>query len=255
MIYTNLMAAAGVHGPVSPAPQCPKSAADAQEYSFRLQHYGVPPGMDWIFHPRASCCGAIPSNTWIEITHSATPGDEACGAWFYRGTGSGVWFNTGKTIAFTEHADAVKQFPGGKTAKCTTGDEAMSNAAATAGYDSVQFLGHNDGGTNDHCCTIAGGPGSTKPCRIEIVGVNLNGGFACTDGAAGAQLRAGWQGSRACACTEKALDGYVNCKGTPLHAPPPGSGRCAAEMRRRLPANRTHAELVDAMVSCSATVR
>jgi hypothetical protein len=45
-------------------------------------------------------------------------------------TGSGIWFNMGKMMAFHEHSDAVKKFPGGKTATCKTGDEAMSNAAA-----------------------------------------------------------------------------------------------------------------------------
>jgi hypothetical protein len=60
----------------------------------------------------------------VEVTHSGTPGDEKCGAWFYRGTGSGIWFNTGKTKAFTEHADAVKFFASAnkKTASCSTGE-------------------------------------------------------------------------------------------------------------------------------------
>ena len=90
---------------------------------------------------------------------------------------------------------------------------------AKAGYESIQFLGHIDSGTNNACCAQVGGAGANTPCRVEIVAVKLNGGFACTDNAAGAQLRAGWQGFCACACTEKALDGYLNCKGTPLHAP------------------------------------
>ena len=41
------------------------------------------------------------------------------------GTGSGIWFNTGKTAIFKDHGDAEKRFPGGKGGKCKSGDEAM----------------------------------------------------------------------------------------------------------------------------------
>lgn len=67
-------------------PACPSSSTDlGLEYSYRVPHYGTPPALDWMYHSRSTCCGAIPANTWIEVTHSATPGDEACGAWFYKG--------------------------------------------------------------------------------------------------------------------------------------------------------------------------
>ena len=152
-------------------------------------------------------------------------------------TGSGIWFNMGKMMAFHEHSDAVKKFPGGKTATCKTGDEAMSNAAAKAGYESIQFLGHIDSGTNNACCAQVGGAGANTPCRVEIVAVKLNGGFACTDNAAGAQLRAGWQGFCACACTREGAGRIPELQGdTPACPKPPDSGKCAAEMRRQLPA-------------------
>jgi hypothetical protein len=152
---------------------------------------------------------------------------------------------------FTDHQVAVAFFKskGKATATCKTGDETMSNEAAKAGFDSIQFTAHNDGGTNDNCCRKAG---AGAPCRIEIVGTKLQGSFACTDKLKGADLRAGWQASRACDCTEAAFDGYVNCKGVPLTATPPdpAMNACIQKASARLPTNRSHGELVDAIASC-----
>jgi hypothetical protein len=127
----------------------------------------------------------------------------------------------------------------------------MSDQAAKAGYDSIQFTGHNDGGTNDKCCVAAGGGKPNLPCHIEIVAVKLVGSYACCDKVSGASLKAGWQGSRACQCTEAAFDGYVNCKGVPMTAirPDPVMAARIREATARLPANRTHGDLVNAIVA------
>ena len=129
-----------------------------------------------------------------------------------------------------------------------------SHAAAQAGYDSVQFTAHNDGGTNDKCCKAAGGGAASQPCHLEIVAVKLVGGYACCDQLQGAGLRAGWYGSRACNCVETANDGYVNCKGVPMKAvnPDPGRSAAMAAALSALPPNHTHADMVNALVRLSA---
>jgi hypothetical protein len=86
---------------------------------------------------------------------------------------------------------------------------------------------------------------------MEIVAVKLQGTYACTDKVKGASLRAGWQGSRSCECVEAAFDGHVNCKGVPMTAirPDPAMKARIREAVAHLPVNRTHGELVDAIVA------
>jgi hypothetical protein len=61
--------------------------------------------------------------------------------WLIYAPGAGIYFDTGVTISFAEHQDAYTHFnvPSGSNM-----NEAMSKAAAAAGYDSVQFLAHVD---------------------------------------------------------------------------------------------------------------
>merc|ERR1712070_1297972 len=44
----------------------------------------------------------LPSNTWTEIEHTAIP-TELKGFWVWRLRGTGVWANSGNTIAFPNH--------------------------------------------------------------------------------------------------------------------------------------------------------
>jgi hypothetical protein len=76
-VYKNLAKSVKVWGPgPDPAPACPTT--DDTQYS-KIAH--CPPNIDWIYHDRSKGCPPIPANTWVEITHGALPGDEACGAW------------------------------------------------------------------------------------------------------------------------------------------------------------------------------
>ena len=126
---------------------------------------------------------------------------------FYPRKGTGIYVYTGKTKDFPDHSEAVKFFgsSGKTTATCRAGNEAMCNAAAKAGYDSIQFTNHN-----------AGASCGKPECLLELVATRLQGKYACTDKLKGASLRAGWGGSRACECTEAAFDGHMNCKGVPM---------------------------------------
>ena len=250
-VYKNVMAAIKLNAPKA-IPSCPSTPTDAQEYSYHAPH--ALPSVNAIYHSRGTCCGAAPAHTWIEVTHSAVPGDEKCGSWFYRATGTGIWFYTGNTISFPDHTDCVAKLGQVKTGTCTTGDEQMSHAAALKGYDSIQFLNHDDTGTNDQCCKAAGGGAPTQPCRIEVVATKLAGRYACTDTAHGASLRAGWQASRPCQCVEGLNNGYINCKGVPITAmlPPQAAEARAATLKaalNRLPQNRTHADLMNAIAA------
>ena len=97
----------------------------------------------------------------------------------------------------------------------------MADSARLRGLDTVQFTSNVDAGTRDECCARFL-PGSGQTCRMEIMATDpsLDEVYACSDQRAGARLRAGWQGSRACECLEAASQGYVNCKGLPLaHSP------------------------------------
>lgn len=91
------------------------------------------------------------SNKWVEVTHCASwvSNDfEQKGAWFYLAKGSNIFINTGVTIVFKTHIEAVKYF---LNINCTTSyDECFSyfsklvTEAAKQGYDSIQFLDHYD---------------------------------------------------------------------------------------------------------------
>jgi hypothetical protein len=131
---------------------------------------------------------------------------DACYPRFYPRKGTGIFVNTGKTKDFLDHSEAEKFFNNPKPTKaCRAGNEALCEAAAAAGYDSIQFTNHN----------AAASCGKTT-CLLELVSTKLQGKYACTDNAKGASLKAGWGGSRTCDCVEAAFNGHVNCKGVPM---------------------------------------
>jgi hypothetical protein len=103
------------------------------------------------------------------------------------------------TKVFDEHADAFAFFNSGND------NEKMCQAAAAAGYDSVQFIRHVDG-VNYPC---AAGIGANW-MNMEIVAVKLIGTYSCgqAQGTASA-FRAGWNGERPCRCD--ATNPNTNC--------------------------------------------
>jgi len=142
---------------------------------------------------------------WVEIMREKDPfGDEHKGAWFLYAKGSGIYFNTGKTISFDEHKDGYTHF------KVHSGiyNEVMSENAAAQGYDTIQFLKHQDH-VNYPCATKDHIPFM----NIEIVGVKMVGTYACVNPSGRDVLRAGWGASRPCICDNK--QSFTNCQNVP----------------------------------------
>jgi len=187
--------------------KCPTANAGAGEHYDTNNMYS-PTSTSWIWHPYPY--QAVAGNAWVEVIHEADPfGDEHFGVWFVYAPGSGIYFNTGKTVSFNEHQDSYTHFG------VRQGDfnEEMSKAAASQGYDSVQFVAHVDH-MNYPCCTQNTGIPGLLYMGLEIVGVKLTGTYACTSQAgAPSVVRAGWQASKPCACDNKLT--FLNCAGVP----------------------------------------
>merc|ERR1719313_841762 len=164
-----------------------------QRYAMNNQYQ--PRMVSWLWHPYPY--QKLAANSWTEIWHQADPfGDEHYGTWFMYTPGSGIYFYTGKTIAFNEHQNAYTHFNihGGKY------NEEMCKAAAAKGYDSVQFLAHVDH-VNYQCDQKNTGNAGLKYMGVEIVGVKLVGTYPCgSPNGAPSSIKAGWMGSRKCNC-------------------------------------------------------
>lgn len=111
------------------------------------------PKTQWIYHPPPY--KPLESNVWIEVTHclgSWVTYNEQWGAWYYKANGSNMWLNIGNTITFKDHADAVKHFKAGecvinandKRGECAENFQDLVQKAREAGYNTIQFLNHND---------------------------------------------------------------------------------------------------------------
>ena len=118
-------------------------------------------------------------------------GDEHHGMWFLYAKGSGVFLDLGNTKIFNEHQDAFDFFH-----VSGSDNEKLSQAAASQGYDTIQFIKHVDG--IDYPCASKIG---AQWMNMEIVAVKLIGTYPCgqAQGTAGA-LRAGWNGDKPCKC-------------------------------------------------------
>ena len=127
-------------------------------------------------------------------------------AWFYYAKGSGVWFNLGKTWSGPDHGDAYKFFHVAEgSVNGGPANERMCQAAASQGYDSIQFLAHS----------VSECPKCGHTMNYELVSTKLKGEYACTSSSGHSDLiRRGWAGGDACVCDEKR--GYINCAGVPF---------------------------------------
>ena len=126
----------------------------------------------------------------------------------------------GVTISFAEHQDAYTHF------NVQPDNEAMSQAAAAAGYDSVQFLAHVDH-TNYQCDTYNTGRPGFDYMGLEVVAVKLVGTYPCgASTGAPASIRSGWGATQPCTCDSKQQ--FLNCKGVAYEVPPVGGAAAEA---------------------------
>eukprot|EP00747_Dinoflagellata_sp_TGD_P221076 gnl/TRDRNA2_/TRDRNA2_92965_c2_seq1.p1 gnl/TRDRNA2_/TRDRNA2_92965_c2~~gnl/TRDRNA2_/TRDRNA2_92965_c2_seq1.p1 ORF type:complete len:123 (-),score=9.43 gnl/TRDRNA2_/TRDRNA2_92965_c2_seq1:40-408(-) len=120
----------------------------------------------------------------------------------YRATGSGLFYNVGKTIAFPDHPDANKYFGLSHPEKCH-GHAKLTLAAARAGFDSIQFVAKNEGNL-----------------KFEIVDTHhalVKG--PCPDDGHADKFTSCWNGSSACSCDASKI--YLNCWGNNSTCKPP----------------------------------
>ena len=99
---------------------------------------------------------AVGNHTWIEVSHGAGEGIETSAAWFYVGTGSGLWVNTGRSAVYEGHSAAMRDLlnvtcrewgPGNNRVvnrSCMPHFPALFAEAARRNYTTVQFLRHCD---------------------------------------------------------------------------------------------------------------
>jgi hypothetical protein len=107
MVYDKVADALDVKRP-DMAGDCPRKDAKKGEHYGTNNKYQLP-HTSWIWDPPPY--GSEEKKKWVEVLHQTDPfGDEKHGCWMLRAKGSGIWFNTGKTIAFKEHADAYSHF-------------------------------------------------------------------------------------------------------------------------------------------------
>jgi len=208
MIYKQVLISSKVVDIPSDALDCP-TANPPEGLRYNVNNMYSPPFLSWTWHPYPYA--ELAANAWVEVLHEADPfGDEHFGAWFNYAPGSGMFFNVGRTISFAEHNDGYDHF------SITTGDynEEMSKAAASQGYDSIQFLKHVDH-VSYQCDTENTGKAGLEYMGLEIVGVKLVGLYACaTQAGAPSTIKAGWEASKACTCDDTKQ--YLNCQGVPV---------------------------------------
>jgi hypothetical protein len=179
------------------------SRSDQPSWMIYILHYNV---------PRVP----IAHHTWVEVTHhsrSWKQGFERQGLWFGVAGGTGVWFNTGKTIAFREHHEAFQFFK-------SQWETDLAVNARNAGYDTIQFT---LGDSMPHkCCRKLGLQANCF--GLELMSTHLVGNYACGGKGSLTMYRSGWNAQRPCVCTEDNIDikhskprGYVNCMGTASH--------------------------------------
>ncbi|NER28296.1 MAG: hypothetical protein F6J89_11840, partial [Symploca sp. SIO1C4] len=127
------------------------------------------PNAVYIYH--APPYSPLRESKWVEFTHTAdaeAKNNEKVGSWMYYMPGSGNYFHLGKTKAFSDHPEAVKHFlnKNCNDLECAQYFTDLFKAAASKGYDSIQFLKHHD-------MTCA------QNIAIEIVDVAGSGMYAC----------------------------------------------------------------------------
>lgn len=145
----------------------------------------------------------LPNNTWVEVTHTVFP-TELEGFWVFRTRGSGIWYNTGRTMVFPTpsdlskiHADAIAFLTKDCSIKPSIRWPLMESdifgfCAREKGIDSIQF----EPQARQKPLGTFGLTGMT-----EMVLVNIDGKYNCgVEDAGKTPLREGWMASRQCSC-------------------------------------------------------
>jgi hypothetical protein len=191
VLYPQLLNLSGVRVPA--ARECRREMPEGFVYRERM--YLESPSYVHVSHKARD---ALPSGTWVEVSH-CTVGWHEGGYWTYHSPGSGMYINTGRTVAFAGHQEAAAFF-GSKTALLAraNGGNAVRHgarggagevnemkfrrAAAAAGYDTVQLLRWAD----QACGNLA----------VEILHTRAVGKNTC-----GPPMRTGWGATRPCNCS------------------------------------------------------
>lgn len=146
-------------------------------------------------------------------------GSQGYGCWFFPmmppySRGSGIFINTGRTLALANRRDAELLFnETSERQKPMPADRYWAAKAAAQGYDTVQILSGNYGGVVELLVTH-------ESCRNQVFPIG-----ACPP--ASIQLRTGFDAKLLCACSEYNQDGEptsygremvggpINCDRTP----------------------------------------
>ena len=141
---------------------------------------------------------ALPSHTKQEVIHSVDDYifEENDSYWMYYARGSGIFINMGNTISFSKHEDAVKFFLNETCnlkvdVSCCAYFNRIAHTARLQGYDTIQYLSHDDMRCGNS--------------TIEIVDVRNSGNQTCKN-----EIFTGWNASNPCICDSKLK--YINCQ-------------------------------------------
>lgn len=206
VLFNNVLIDTKLEDSLSAAVTCP-----SKEYERYMENcFYQPPSVSFIWH--AYPYSGVPASTWAEVIHQQDPfGDEVHGMWFQYAPGSGIWFNTGKTIVFKDHQEAYNKW---NIHGVQDPNSAFCYAAAVMDdYDSVQFNEHVDH-VSYQCDTSHTKRQGFDYMGLEIVAVKLVGTYSCgTRVGAPPVIRRGWHAASPCNCDNH--HPYVNCHGTP----------------------------------------
>lgn len=196
-----------------------------EKRNWPYQH-GAPhqPLVAWLYRPPPF--QAIQSHTWTEVTHCGGSGFEAHASWYYVVTGSAIFVNTGNTIAFDRHEEAVKHF---LQRPCQNNEQDQCNeelllelpqAALAAGFNSIQFLLHRDFDCWDDDVDVNGVGHELMIIQTNDSGtLGAGGDETCPTGI---EFRTGPDASLPCKCTAAATlksvrGACATCAGSALH--------------------------------------
>ena len=157
------------------------------------------------------------NHSWVEVMHAGHD-VSASGYWMYLSTGSGIYYNIGRTAVFRDHREALAGLPGGHVDP--KGDNLaglqVARLAHAAGLDSVQYTHRLEG---QYLYEIQ-----------DVRDLNTGAGASrvCPSAKLAPYLRAGWNASLECKCTEGDAQ-LLNCM------PKPDNTTCKARLGELCP--------------------